>query len=354
MNGLTLRAWRRGLAVPAIAFSLVFAEVVAYGGASSALAQDAQLRSLLDRLDRMQRELITLQRHVYRGELPAAPEPSGIPGPSSQGVDLGQTQAAQFHVRLSQFEGQLRNLTGQVEEVSYKVGQISDRLDRLVADVDLRLQRLEGTLPPVAGATEPQQPGPTSRTESATAESGADRSAGAEGASPGVLGTIPAGDLETFRARQGRRSADPAAQTATAPAADESAPGGTGPQEKYAEAFGLLRQANYVEAEEALTEFLERYPDHQLAGNAKYWLGETYYVRGDYRHAAVVFAEGYQKYPDNSKAADNLLKLGMSLAQLGSNDDACGTFNELLERYPDAAENILQRARGELERMSCG
>ena len=69
--------------------------------------------------------------------------------------------------------------------------------------------------------------------------------------------------------------------------------------------------------------FIQRYPNDSLAGNAQYWLGETYYVRKDYNNAAAVFAEGYQKYPKGGKAADNLLKLGMALGQLGQKTDAC-------------------------------
>ena len=125
------------------------------------------------------------------------------------------------------------------------------------------------------------------------------------------------------------------------------------PQEQYDYAFGLLSQANYSEAERALASFLQAYPDDPLAGNAKYWLGETHYVRGQYREAAVTFAEGYQNYPDSSKAPDNLLKLGKSLSALGQTDDACGTLDELLKRYGDAAANIIQQAQRERQRLSC-
>ena len=90
-----------------------------------------------------------------------------------------------------------------------------------------------------------------------------------------------------------------------------------------------------------------------MAGNAKYWLGETYYVRGNYQQAAVTFAEGFETYPDNPKAPDNLLMLGMSLASLGSKDDACNTVQVLQDRYADASATIIQRARQESQRIGC-
>ncbi|MDZ7712244.1 MAG: tol-pal system protein YbgF [Rhodovibrio sp.] len=126
------------------------------------------------------------------------------------------------------------------------------------------------------------------------------------------------------------------------------------PQAQYDYAFGLLRQADYAEAEQALSKFLDKHPEHELAGNAKYWLGETFYVRGNYERAAVTFAEGFQTYPESQKAPDNLLKLGMSLAQIDRTEDACGIFAELQSRYPDAKNNILQRAEREQSRLNCG
>ena len=146
----------------------------------------------------------------------------------------------------------------------------------------------------------------------------------------------------------------PAPQEAAAgQGAQDYALQGGNAEEQYRHAFGLLSQANYGEAELALRAFVQANPDDPLAGNAQYWLGETYYVRQDFQQAAITFAEAYQRYPDNSKAPDNLLKLGMSLSALGSNSDACGTFAELLKRYPNAAVTIKQRANQERERLGC-
>ena len=82
--------------------------------------------------------------------------------------------------------------------------------------------------------------------------------------------------------------------------------------------------------------FIQAHPDHELSGNAQYWLGETYYVRKNYEDAVVAYLEGYQKYPKNQKAPDNLLKLGMSLANLGKKQEACATFTQLRQKFPKA------------------
>jgi len=84
-----------------------------------------------------------------------------------------------------------------------------------------------------------------------------------------------------------------AARPGAAPAATSGGPGtlpSGSAQDQYNYAFGLLRQADYPGAEEALRSFVQRYPNDALAGNAEYWLGETYYVRKDYNNAAATFA----------------------------------------------------------------
>jgi tol-pal system protein YbgF len=150
----------------------------------------------------------------------------------------------------------------------------------------------------------------------------------------------------------GQIGGDQAAAAATRAAAPAAAPSGT-PQEQYNYAFGLLRQANYPAAEQSLRAFVQRYPNDPLAGNAQYWLGETYYVRQDYNNAATVFAEGYHKYPKGGKAADDLLKLGMSLGQLGQKADACRAFTRLDRDFPGAPSNVKERAADEKKRLAC-
>ncbi|MGD9649998.1 MAG: tol-pal system protein YbgF, partial [Dongiaceae bacterium] len=121
----------------------------------------------------------------------------------------------------------------------------------------------------------------------------------------------------------------------------------------YDKAFTLLQQAEYDKAEEALKKFLNQHPNDALAANAQYWLGETYYVRGDYAQSSVEFLKAYQQYPKAPKAADGLLKLGLSLAQLKNKNDACITLKRLLREYPKAAGNLLKRAEDEAKRLQC-
>lgn len=122
----------------------------------------------------------------------------------------------------------------------------------------------------------------------------------------------------------------------------------------YETAYGYLMQRDYPAAQGAFEDFLGRYPQDSLAGNAQYWLGEAYFVRGEYKAAAAAFLKGYQNYAGNARAADSLLKLAMSLDRLGQKDAACSSFGELSTRFPNAAENVKSRAKEERQRIGCG
>jgi tol-pal system protein YbgF len=176
---------------------------------------------------------------------------------------------------------------------------------------------------------------------------------------PGTLGTIsqstplpeaPDGAAEAAAeaARQSQTQA-----VANANPNDIQLPGNT-PQEQYEYATSLLQRAAFPEAGLAFKAFVAQHPKDALAGNAQYWLGETYYAQNDYKSAAIAFAEGYQKYPKSAKAPDNLLKLGMSLGQTGRKNDACTAFKQLASQFPSASATIKDRAARAQEKYGCG
>jgi tol-pal system protein YbgF len=124
-------------------------------------------------------------------------------------------------------------------------------------------------------------------------------------------------------------------------------------QALYEQGYGDFLQRDYPGAETAFGKLVKEYPDDPLAGSAIYWVGETYYVRGQYKKAADTFLSGHRKYSSGDKAPDTLLKLGMSLAALGQKDAACSTFSELEKKFPDAPDHLRQQAKGESGKAGC-
>lgn len=108
--------------------------------------------------------------------------------------------------------------------------------------------------------------------------------------------------------------------------------------EAYKKAFDLLMATQYAQAEGWFKAFLQQYPQHNLADNAYYWLGETYLVQGRHEQAAVTFGQGLQAFPKGNKAPANLLKLGTAFERLGKPDLARSTWQKLLADFPKAGE----------------
>ena len=294
-----------------------------------AAAQSNQVRSLIDQVNMLQRDLNDLQREVYRGEAGGATSAlrPGSPAPVPAVGNLLERQERLRH----DVETRSASLTNGMERLGHRVDQLRGRVDKLVKDVDFRLGEIERSLAGIADGLAAQQ---------------------AEAGAAGL--PIPPPD--------GRRAAaGSTTESALAPGVKPLTlreqrfgilPEGT-PEERYKFAYSLLRQLDFEQSERAFREFLDAHPDHSLAGNGQYWLGETYYVRGNFSQAAVAFLEGYGKTPTGHKAPDNLLKLGMSLVQLGQNGEACATFQQLIAKFPEASDRIKGIAAREQDRAGC-
>ncbi len=274
----------------------------------SARAQSSELSQLRGDIARLERQIADLRRQVAR---------AGTGRPKSIGGELPPTLAARMEIRLNELEGQVRGVTGKLEEVGFEIRKMKEKLDRAVSDMELRLSALENGKP-VAGGS-------------------------ARRAATGRRTPPAGGGKSTGRASGGGSRAG--IQTASLPKGK--------PAEQYRYARSFLLSGNYDKAAATLKAFLVAHPKDVLAGNAAYWLGETYYARKQYSEAAIYFAQGFKKYPKSQKAPDNLLKLGMSFAKLGKRAEACASLFALKQRYPRAATYIRRAARGEARRLRC-
>lgn len=300
----------------------------------AAWAQNDSMRELLNRIDRAQRELTTLQRHVYQNK-----ELSSSEGQSTSILTTDATLTARQSIRISQLESEISRLTGRIEKIDFLLSRIESRLDRLVADLDTRLALLEEEDSPVV-KSDGLLPPSSDSTSVAPPMSSATR--------PGILGTIP----KNLAVTSPRGPIAAQSETNSVAAAYELPPGTPKSQYEYAVSL-MLKQQNFIRAEKALEAFLEKHPQDGLASNAQYWLAETYYVRKNYRDAAFAFAEGYQKYPKSRKASDNLMKLGMSLSRMEKWEEACTAFSRLLSKYPEATDRLKARIDREWRRAKC-
>ncbi|MFY9287551.1 MAG: tol-pal system protein YbgF [Alphaproteobacteria bacterium] len=240
-----------------------------------------------------------------------------------------------YETRLSTLENEIRAMQGRVEQVEYATRRFEQTLQRLQADYDARLTRIErGQVAATAPVTSP----PPAPSQVSTPEAPA-------GDVSGSLGAIKTQDGRVTGAVNNPK---------VPPLPDTPADYGLTPQEQYERAFDILRKADYAEAEKAFKTFIDKNPKEKLIENAKYWYGETLYVQNKYNEAAVAFVDAYQQNPQGAKAPDCLLKLGLSLSGMNKPQDACTTLSELKTKFPKAAANIRGRADEERAKLKCG
>jgi tol-pal system protein YbgF len=138
-----------------------------------------------------------------------------------------------------------------------------------------------------------------------------------------------------------------AAAAAAAPVAPEVPPPPAPPADP-AEAFKAARQllldGDYANAGSAFETFVTNYPDNPRTPEARYWLGETLFVREAYGDAAGAYIGAIRGWPQTGWAPDATLKLSRALVALKKPADACKTLDELGRRYPKAPPAVLSRA----------
>ena len=330
-------------------------------------AQAQVSQGLIDRLERLEREIDTLNKIISRG---SGANRKDIPASLGEGESLSNSGISRLTLRINALEQDLRVVTGSLEQFNFGVQQLTTRLDKLVDDIDFRLASIEEKLNKSAsivssslGSSESQGSGTnlgasavvgakkTNRLNSAQA---LDTENSAQ--SPQILGTVSSSAVEEV-SKQTQQQVAPTTpilskNRLSEPKLKSMLPAGN-PKEQYTFALNLLRQTRYKDAERALAEFIAARAQHPLAGNARYWLGETYYVQKDYEQAAQTFFNGYRVSPSNIKAPDMLLKLGMSLFQIKKPQEACATFDKLAQDFPNAPVRIKSGVAREKKRLRC-
>ena len=155
-------------------------------------------------------------------------------------------------------------------------------------------------------------------------------------------------ELERSRTQQREQYVDldtrlRAAEASLVAAAPQVASGT--PEAEYQAAFDLLKEGRYDEAAVALREFQARNPQHELAPNAQYWLGEAHYVRRDFAAALAAFEGLMREYPGTRKAPDALLKAGYCQFELKQAVAARATLNRVVQEFPDSPAAVEARSR---------
>lgn len=284
-------------------------------------------------------------------------------------------------LRLDSLQQEMQQLRGDVEMQNHAMESMRKRQSDLYADVDQRIARISGGVPvgqavqSSGGAQAPEETGATqspgesisdapswqsspidadsgrgevNQNPAGSASTQSDSSPDAPSLPPVVSSTPPSavapGQLNTTSVTV----ASTQAKRPPAPQYEES----QGEKSSYQDAFNLLMDRKYPEAQRSFQTFLKSYPNSRLADNAQYWLAEANYVTRDFDTALTEFTKVVQGFPDSPKISDALLKIGYIQYEKQQWGAARETLGNLINRYPNStasqlAEKRLDMMRGE-------
>jgi tol-pal system protein YbgF len=112
------------------------------------------------------------------------------------------------------------------------------------------------------------------------------------------------------------------------------------PDSVYMKGLDTFKAGDMPAAREVFTKFLEQYPQHDLAANAHYWIGETYYSEKSYEPAILAFQDVIKNFPTKDKVPAAMLKQAMAFNAINDSKSAKFVLKKLTEVYPKSDESI--------------
>ena len=117
----------------------------------------------------------------------------------------------------------------------------------------------------------------------------------------------------------------------------------------YSNALRDYTGGKYDLARLQFLDYLKFFPEHDLASNAQFYLGEIFFAQKQFPEAIGEYDKVLDNYPKSFKLAAARLKKGMALLELGQKSSALRELREVVRRHPATEEE--RRARAKLREL---
>ncbi|MGE3978327.1 MAG: tol-pal system protein YbgF [Nitrospira sp.] len=107
---------------------------------------------------------------------------------------------------------------------------------------------------------------------------------------------------------------------------------------RYERVLGQFRDGDLEGARQGFTGFLEDYPNSNLAPNARFWLGESYFGKKEFQRAIDAYDKVEIDYPGSEKVPAAILKKGYAYLALKDRKRASSAFKQVVTLYPKTTE----------------
>ncbi|MBX3329594.1 MAG: tol-pal system protein YbgF [Nitrospira sp.] len=107
---------------------------------------------------------------------------------------------------------------------------------------------------------------------------------------------------------------------------------------RYERVLSLFRDGDLEGARQGFMGFLEDYPNSNLAPNARFWLGESYFGKKEFQRAIDAYGKVEIDYPGSEKVPAAILKKGYAYLALKDKKRASSAFKQVVTLYPKTVE----------------
>lgn len=238
-----------------------------------------------------------------------------------------RTRTADLSADSDRLKVELRSMRGQLDEKSRPSSRLNDQLSgdfneqamAQLLEVRNRVIELETRL-----GVKPPEPGAASLPPAVSGSAG--DPAAMVPAQPAQVGAPPL------------VATPPTATTRPPVAGMPTTAAGLPPSQQFQVGYNAFQSGRYKESRDAFLAYLASKPDPDLADDAQYWVGETFYNERQFDYALVAYDKLIKSYPKSDKVPASLLKQGLCFSSLNYTSDARVVFQKLVDSFPTSDE----------------
>ena len=130
----------------------------------------------------------------------------------------------------------------------------------------------------------------------------------------------------------------PSSAAAMTPRGESRAAALMADRESYERTLTRFKDGDLDGARQGFAEFLVQHPHSDLAPNARFWLGESYYGKKDYSRAIDAYDQVQLNHPASEKVPAALLKKGYAYLALKDRKKAASALKQVIDLYPRSPE----------------
>lgn len=215
---------------------------------------------------------------------------------------------------LDQLRNEVASLRGDLEVLQHEIGLDVEFSGRFQEDADYRLTWLEKRTTALEDSLGLETPEPPERKDADTIAAAMD---------PTDDTGDPVADSQGTSGEGG--TAEPDDSSEAAPRT---------PEEMFALAESHIEADRPRAARAVLQRLVDEHPDHEKVSEARYRVGQTWFIEGRYQQAILAFQEVLDKHGSSGWAPWSMLRQGQCFEALGQSENAQIFYDDVVRLYP--------------------